>query len=104
MKEEYKKEGLLKRLKKIGKNQNSNNNDKSNLSSATSESSFYFATPGNAKSKSISDDELERSVYLPDVANMKGINILQPKNETQTFFEYLTNNTEEFFGGLSRYF
>ena len=78
------------------KNQNSNNNDKSNLSSARSESS---------EKTSISDDELERSVYLPDVANMKGINILEPKNETQTSFEYLKNNTEEFFwGGLSRYF
>ena len=83
---------------------NKKTNDKSNLSSARSESSFYFTPPGNAKSKSISDDELERSVYLPDVANMKGINILEPKNETQTSFEYLKNNTELFLGGLSRYF
>ena len=30
---------------------------------------------------------------------MKGINILEPKNETQTSFEYLKNNTEEFFLG-----
>ena len=30
---------------------------------------------------------------------MKGINILKPKNETQTSFEYLKNNTEEFFLG-----
>ena len=49
------------------------------------------------KKASISDDELERSVYLPDVVNMKGINILEPKNETQTSFEYLKNNTDEFF-------
>ena len=95
LKEEDKKEGLLKRLKNIEKNQNSNNNDRSNLSSAKSESS---------KKISISDDELERSIYLPDVANMKGINILEPKNETQTSFEYLKNNTDEFFWGLSRYF
>ena len=51
------------------------------------------------KKASISDDELERSVYLPDVVNMKGINILEPKNETQTSFEYLKNNIEEFFLG-----
>ena len=107
MKEEDKKEGLLKRLKNIEKNQNSNNNDKSkktndksNLSSARSESSFYFNPPGNAKSKSVSDDELERSVYLPDVANIKGINILEPKNETQTSFEYLKNNTKESFWAI----
>ena len=85
------------------KNQNSNNNDKSKLRSAKSESSLYFdpSSAGSESSKktSISDDELERSVYFPDVANMKGINILKPKNETQTSFEYLKNNTEEIFLG-----
>ena len=30
---------------------------------------------------------------------MKGINILESKNETQTSFEYLKNNTDEFFLG-----
>ena len=65
------KDGLFKRLKNIEKNQNSNNNDKNNLSSARSESS---------KKTSINNDELERSVYLPDVANMKDINIFEPKN------------------------
>ena len=30
---------------------------------------------------------------------MKGINVLEPENETQTFFEYLKDNTEEFFLG-----
>ena len=30
---------------------------------------------------------------------MKGINVLEPKNETKTFFEYLKDNTEEFFLG-----
>ena len=74
-KEEYKKEGLLKRLKNIKTNKKSNNNnDKSNFSSAKSES---------IKKTSISDnDELERNVYFPDIANMKGINILESKNET----------------------
>ena len=53
------------------------------------------------KKTSISDDddELERSVYLPDVANMKGINISEPKNETHTSFEYLKDNTKEIFLG-----
>ena len=46
------------------------------------------------KKTSISNDELERSVYCPDVAN-----ILEPKNETETSFEYLKNNTDEFFLG-----
>ena len=65
-------------------------NDISESSSARSESS---------KKTSISDDELERSVYSPNVANMKGINILEPGDKTQTSFEYLKNNTEEFFLG-----
>ena len=73
----------MKRLKNIEKNQNSNNNDKSNLTSARSES--------------ISDDKLERSVYSPDVANMKDINILESKNETQTSFEYLKKTEMCFF-------
>ena len=30
---------------------------------------------------------------------MKGINILEPKNKTQTSFEYLKNNIEECFLG-----
>ena len=86
---------LLKDWINIEKNQNSNNNDKRNLTSARSES---------IKKASINDDELERSVCLPDVAHMKDINIFEPKNETQTSFEYLKNNTELFFFGLSRYF
>ena len=79
-----KKEGLLKRLKNIEKNQNVNNNDKnkktndeSELSSAKSESS---------KKTSIGDDKIERSVYSPDVANMEGIDILGSKDEKQTFY------------------
>ena len=64
-------------------------NDISESSSARSESS---------KKTSISDDELERSVY------MKGINILESKNETQTSFEYLKNNTEVFFDSFPNIF
>ena len=90
------KKGLLKRLKNIEKNQNSNNNDKSKPSSSRSESSFYFNPSSGSRSESsstrsesskkisISDDELEWSVYSLDVAN-----ILEPKNETQTSFECL---------------
>ena len=87
--EEDKKEGILKRLKNIEKNQNSNNNNnKSNLSSVRIESSFY-STPSSARSESVSDDELEKSVYFPDVANMSDIDNLEPKNETETSFYYL---------------
>ena len=43
-------------------------NDESELSSVKSESS---------KKTSIRDDELERSVYSPDVANMRGIDVLE---------------------------
>ena len=83
---------------------NKKTNDKSNLSSARSESSFYSTLLSSARSESskkalISDDKLERSIYFPHVANMKGINILEPENETKTSFEYLKNNREEFFLG-----
>ena len=72
--EEDKKEGILKKLKNIVKNQKYNNNnddDKSELSSAKSESS---------KKTSISD------------------------NDAQTSFEYLKNNREDFFGGYPNIF
>ena len=72
--EEGRKEGILKRLENIEKNQNkhNNDNDKSELSSARSESS---------KKTSISSDD-----------------------ESQTSPEYLKNSTEEFFWWLSKYF
>ena len=35
---------------------------------------------------------------------MKGIDILEPKNETQTSFEYLKNETEQFFFSYSDVF
>ena len=52
-----------------------------------------------SKKTSISDDKLERNVYFANVANMEVINVLEPKNGTQTYFEYLKNNLEEFFLG-----
>ena len=52
-----------------------------------------------SKKTSISDDKLERNVYFANVVNMEVINVLEPKNETQTYFEYLKNNLEEFFLG-----
>ena len=88
------KEGLFKRLKNTEKNQNSNNNGKSKPSSVKSELDSYL-TPlssdrsESSKKTSIRDDRLEKSIYFPDVANMKGINVLEPSNETQTSFEYL---------------
>ena len=51
------------------------------------------------KKTSISNDELERSVYFPDVAN-----ILEPKNETEVSFEYLKKQHRRVFSWLSRYF
>ena len=48
--------------------------DESELSSVKSKSS---------KKTSIRDDELERSVYSSDVANIEGIDILESKDKTQ---------------------
>ena len=48
--------------------------DESELSSVKSKSS---------KKTSIRDDELERSVYSSDVANIEGIDILGSKDKTQ---------------------
>ena len=52
----------------------------------------------SSKKTSISDNELEKSVYYLDVANREGIDILEPKDETET--SYL----EAVFWGFSRYF
>ena len=52
----------------------------------------------SSKKTSISDNELEKSVYYLDVANMEGIDILEPKDETET--SYL----EAVFWGFCRYF
>ena len=71
LKEEDKKEGLLKRLRNIQKNQNNNNNDKSNLSSVRSELS---STRSESNTKTLFSDD----------------------DETQTSFNYLKDNTEEF--------
>ena len=91
------------------KNQNSNNNDKSKPSSARSVLSFYFTPSSSARNESskktsINDNKLERSICFPDVANMKGINNLEAKNEAQTSFEYLKDNTKEFFLGYPHTF
>ena len=87
-----KKEVLLKRLKKIEKNQNVNNNDKNKKTN--DESELYSLKSESSKKTSIRDGELERSVYSPDVANMKCIDILWSKDETQTF--YLKDDLEVF--------
>ena len=65
-----KKEGLLKRLKNIEKNQNVNKNDK------------------NKKT----NNESELSIYSSDVVHMGGIDILGSKDETQT--SYLKDDLE----------
>ena len=70
-----KKEGLLKRLKNIEKNQNVNNDDKNKKTNDESELSSLKSE--SSKKTSIRDDELERSVYSPDVANMRGIDVLE---------------------------
>ena len=90
-----KKEGLLKRLKNIEKNQNVNNDDKNKKTNDESELSSLKSE--SSKKTSIRDDELERSVYSPDVANMEGIDILGSKDETQS--SYLKDDLEVFFLG-----
>ena len=87
-----KKAGLLKRLKNIEKNQNFSNNDKSKKTNDESELSSV-----KSEKTLIRDDEPERSVYSPDVANMEGINILGSKDETQT--SDLKDDLEVFFLG-----
>ena len=62
--------------------------NKSNLNSARSESS---------KKTSISDDELEKSVYFPDVANVSDIDTLEPKNKTKFCSCYLKDKTNKLF-------
>ena len=62
--------------------------NKSNLNSARSESS---------KKTSISDDELEKSVYFPDVANVSDIDTLEPKNKTEFCSCYLKDKTNKLF-------
>ena len=87
-----KKEVLLKRLKNTEKNQNVNNNDKNKK--ANDESELSSVKSESSKKTSIRDGELERSVYSPELANMKCIDILWSKDETQTF--YLKDDLEVF--------
>ena len=70
------KEGLLKRLKNIEKNQKVNNNDKNKK---TNDESELTSVKIESSTKTIRDDELERSVYSPDVANVEGTDILRSK-------------------------
>ena len=69
-----KKEGVLKRLKNIEKNQSINNNDKNKKNKVDCE--LKSIKSESSKETSIRDDELEWSVYSPDVANIEGVNIL----------------------------
>ena len=68
----------MKRLKNIEKNQDKNNNDNDKSESST-------------KTLANDDDELERDVYYPDLAN-----ILESKNDTKTCFTYLKGKLDEF--------
>ena len=106
-----KKKDFLKDQKILKKNQNTNNynnNNKSNLSSVRSECSLY-STPSSARSKSskktsISDDELEKSIYFPDVANKSDIDTLESKNKTETSFYYLKDRINKLFQDYSKMF
>ena len=69
-----KKEGVLKRLKNIEKNQSINNNDKNKKNKVDIE--LKSIKSESSKETSIRDDELEWSVYSPDVANIEGVDIL----------------------------
>ena len=69
-----KKEGVLKRLKNIEKNQSINNNDKNKKNKVDCE--LKSIKSESSKETSIRDDELEWSVYSPDVANIEGVDIL----------------------------
>ena len=51
----------------------------------------------SSKKTSVRDDELERSVYSPDICNMEVIDVLGSNNETQT--SYLKDDLEVFFLG-----
>ena len=67
------------------KNQNVNNNDKNKKTNDEIEPSS--AESESSKKTSISDEELERSVYFPDVANMEGIHILSQKMKNKLFIQ-----------------
>ena len=90
----------MKRLKNIEKNQNVNNNDKSKKTNDESELSNVKSE--SSKKTSIRDDELERSVYSPDVANIEGIYLLGSTDETEA--SYLKDDLEVFFLGYPEIF
>ena len=71
------KEGLLKRLKNIEKkNQKVSDNDKNKK---TNDESELSSVKIESRTKTIREDELERTVYSPDVVNVKGTDILRSK-------------------------
>ena len=94
------KKGHLKRLKNIEKNQKVNNNDKNKKTNDEIEPSS--AKSESSKKTSVRDDELQRSVYSPDVANIEDIDILGSKDERQT--SYLKDDLEVFFLGYPNIF
>ena len=87
---------------------NNNNNNKSNLSSLRSELSVYStlssARSESSKKTSISDDELEKIVYFPDVANISDIDTLESKNKTETSFYYLKDKINKLFKDYPKIF
>ena len=90
-----KKEELFKRLENIEENQKVNNSDKNKKTNDESEQSRVRSE--SSKETSVRDDELERSVYYSDVANMEGNDILGSRDEIQT--PYLKDDFEVFFLG-----
>ena len=79
---------------KDDKNQNVNNNDRNKK---TNDESELSSVKCESSKKTLTSDKLEGSVYYPDVANMEGIDILEPKDEIQP--SYLEDDLEVFFLG-----
>ena len=103
-----KKEGLLKRLKNIEKNQslnnnnNNNNNNQSEPSSARSKSSIYLTPQRSVRSKSSEktlvyegEDENEKTecdLYQDSIEGMKGLELPGEIDKDEKFQMYLENN------------
>ena len=102
-----KKEGLLKRLKNIEKNQslnnnNNNNNNQSEPSSARSKSSIYLTPPRSVRSKSSEktlvyegEDENEKTecdLYQDSIEGMKGLELPGEIDKDEKSQMYLENN------------
>ena len=100
-----KKEGLLKRLKNIEKNQslsNNNNNNQIEPSSARSKSSIYLTPPRSVRSKSSEktlvyegEDENEKTecdLYQDSLEGMKGLELPGEIDKDEKSQMYLENN------------